>query len=574
MEDEVARLKKRLERERSARNQAEQLLEKISIELYNSNQALKILAENLENQVQERTKELEKALYNAETATRAKSLFLANMSHEIRTPLNAILGLSYLIRQDIYDPQQVGQLDKIISAAKYLLSIINDVLDLSKIEADRLELDLAPMLVNTSVSNIFGMLEERAKEKDLDLVSFIDPRLVNLPLLGDRLRIDQVLINFLSNAIKFSERGRISLRILVCSVEDDNFVLRFEVEDNGVGISLDNQKRIFDAFEQADIITARLHGGTGLGLTICRKIALMMDGDIGVNSTLGQGSTFWFTAKLKRSWENYLSQELAQTAQLQAESKILLVEDNKINQVVAKGLLSKWQLHVDVATDGLQAVQMVQANDEYQLILMDMQMPVMDGLEATRHIRQLDIGQTVPIIALTANAFAENRQACLAAGMNGFISKPVEPEKLHQELIRWLPLTSDFENKPPTTKEKSYQLLSIDTARGLSYFDGDWLEYEDMLATFVAEYRDEADKIAAMFVSGDYAAIELTAHSIKGIALMLGMEVLSDHAKTLELNCRNFTQSDSLSLAIDELRLELGQVLHEIAVLNDIRRGK
>ncbi len=574
MEDEVARLKKRLERERSARNQAEQLLEKISIELYNSNQALKILAENLENQVQERTKELEKALYNAETATRAKSLFLANMSHEIRTPLNAILGLSYLIRQDIYDPQQVGQLDKIISAAKYLLSIINDVLDLSKIEADRLELDLAPMLVNTSVSNIFGMLEERAKEKDLDLVSFIDPRLVNLPLLGDRLRIDQVLINFLSNAIKFSERGRISLRILVCSVEDDNFVLRFEVEDNGVGISLDNQKRIFDAFEQADIITARLHGGTGLGLTICRKIALMMDGDIGVNSTLGQGSTFWFTAKLKRSRENYLSQELAQTAQLQAESKILLVEDNKINQVVAKGLLSKWQLHVDVATDGLQAVQMVQANDEYQLILMDMQMPVMDGLEATRHIRQLDIGQTVPIIALTANAFAENRQACLAAGMNGFISKPVEPEKLHQELIRWLPLTSDFENKPPTTKEKSYQLLSIDTARGLSYFDGDWLEYEDMLATFVAEYRDEADKIAAMFVSGDYAAIELTAHSIKGIALMLGMEVLSDHAKTLELNCRNFTQSDSLSLAIDELRLELGQVLHEIAVLNDIRRGK
>ena len=570
MGDEVERLYKRLERERSARKQAEQLLEKKSIELYNSNQSLKILAENLEQQVQERTKELEKALSNAESATRAKSSFLANMSHEIRTPLNAILGLSYLIRQDTYDSHQVNQLDKVISAARYLLNIINDILDLSKIEAERLELDIAPMLLNQSVGNIFSMLEERAKEKSLKLVSFIDPQLVDLPLLGDRLRIDQVLINFLGNAIKFSEHGVIKLRITICSVQDDNYLLRFEVVDNGIGISLENQQRIFDAFEQADIITTRLHGGTGLGLAICSKLAGLMDGDIGVNSALGQGSTFWFTARLKRSHEKYLVQELVQTALLQPDSRILLVEDNKINQVVAKGLLHKWQLNVDVAADGQQAVILVQSN-EYHLILMDMQMPVMDGLEATRLIRQLESGKTVPIIALTANAFAENRQACHSAGMNSFITKPIEPEKLYQELIRWLPTTTGSENNEQISADEAYQLVSIDTSQGLKFFEGDWAEYEAMLEMFVNEYQDATVKMSAMLVAGDLATIELTAHSIKSIGLMLGMAALSDHAKILELSCKNFTPFANLSSAIEAMTQELTAVLKEIAVLKNIR---
>jgi len=564
MRSETDRLNTRIERERRARKEAERLLEMKSLELYNANLALKALAANLEAQVKERTKELEIALFNAESATRAKTLFLANMSHEIRTPLNAVLGFSHLLRQDIFDAAHANKLDKIIAAAKHLLGIINDVLDLSKIEADQLELVETAIFIQTSVDNLLSMMDERVTAKGLHLLSLVDPRLMDLPLVGDQLRIDQVLLNFLSNAIKFTDHGAIKLTVSIIKEAMDDVEVHFEVKDNGIGIDLDNQNRIFEAFEQAEATTARMHGGTGLGLTICRKLALMMGGDIGVTSALGQGSTFWFTAKLRRAQERpSLEEETLENTLLRQEAKVLLVEDNKTNQEVALGQLVKWKLNVDVADHGLQAIEMLKTQD-YDLILMDMQMLVMGGLEATRCIREMDSGKTVPILAMTANAFTDDRLQCEAAGMNGFITKPVEPERLYKELARWLPITMATDHTQSSTTKASTELLHIDTAKGLRYFAGDWSDYVYMLEQFINQYRQEAENVQILLAAGDHKGMERNAHSIKSIALMLGMQILAEQAQQLESANRDLLSTESLKPIIDEMLNEMALIFDEI----------
>ncbi len=404
---------------------------------------------HLESLVQQRTADLQEANGKlahakeaAESANLAKSAFLANMSHEIRTPLNAITGMAYLIRRAGVTAQQKERLDRIETAGQHLLEIINAVLDLSKIEAEKFILEEADLRLEGIVANVVSMLSEKARAKGLQLVE--ENNCLPGYFRGDPTRLQQALLNLVSNALKFTERGCVILRTS-CHEEADGSVLAcFEVEDTGIGIAPEVMSKLFSAFEQADTSTTRRYGGTGLGLAITQKLARLMGGDAGVDSQPGVGSTFWFSARLSKSLA--VRQESLPSPQGSAESRlavdypgrrILLVEDECINRELALELLGDVGLYVEVARDGVEALELA-GSRLYDLILMDMQMPRMDGLEATRCIRQLPEGGAIPIVAMTANAFAEDKARCKEAGMDDFIAKPFDPEVLFAIVLKWL----------------------------------------------------------------------------------------------------------------------------------------
>ncbi len=384
----------------------------------------------------------------AESANRAKSAFLANMSHEIRTPLNAIIGLANILRRGQVDPRQAELLVKIDHSALHLLTVINDVLDLSKIEAEKLELQLSDFDLGEVVANIASMMQERAAAKGLKLTVSCDP--IGYRVRGDMTRFTQALLNLTSNAIKFTDAGLVAVRIGKLDERGGKIQVRAEVADSGIGIAPDILPRLFAPFEQADASTTRRYGGTGLGLAITKRLAELMGGESGASSEVGAGSTFWFTAWLEQGASGEAGgRPEAGTVTAEAAvrrdflgSPVLLVEDEPINREVATTFLEEAGLAVTGVADGAEAL--AQAGEHrFALVLMDMQMPVMDGLEATRRIRQLPGWEKTPIIAMTANAFAEDRRRCLVAGMDDFVSKPFDPDSLFVTLHRWLTVGRD-----------------------------------------------------------------------------------------------------------------------------------
>jgi signal transduction histidine kinase/CheY-like chemotaxis protein len=422
--------------------------------------------QHLEIQIAMRTSELVLAKTHAEAASRAKSTFLSNMSHELRTPMSGVMGMVDMALRRATDPQQIGWLNKSKSSAQHLLAVINDILDISKIEADRLTLEAIDFQFGQVLENVISLMSVTAQEKQIKLLVDLDPEVPRNVFLGDPLRLGQILINLTGNALKFTEHGSITIKARQLEESSDGVLMRIEVSDTGIGIAPENQQRLFVAFEQADGSMTRKYGGTGLGLAITKRLVHLMGGEIGVTSTPGQGSTFWFNVWLGKGHANNGTVLPAPTftgtpaaERLLDEysgTRILLVEDEPINREISLGLLEDAGLVVDLADDGLQAVALAKQN-AYALILMDMQMPHMNGTDATMAIRALPGYAETPILAMTANAFDEDRQICLDSGMNDHIAKPVDSTVLYETLLAWL----EKRGQPAAAKNETFVAASL-----------------------------------------------------------------------------------------------------------------
>lgn len=637
--------------------------------------------------------ELRRAKAEAEAASRAKSEFLSNMSHEIRTPMNAIIGFAHLLRQGLQDSRQQDQVGRITDAAHHLLNIINDILDLSKIEAGKIELEQGDIVVERVVERVWALVRDKAEAKGLELL--VDLHELPPVLLGDELRLSQILLNFASNAVKFTEAGHIVLSGRVARRTAQGLVARFEVADTGIGIAPEQQAQLFQPFQQADASTTRRYGGTGLGLSICHRLAGLMGGEVGVESAPGEGSVFWVEVPVGEAPDAAPAGEVSQlagrralvvddvpealesmagtlrslglvvtatgcgeealtrlteadvagtpfevvlvdwlmpgmdglelgrrlaglplarrplcllvSAEAEAVSpataaqsgyegvlgkpllpsrlaaallasavpapgraapprfpgrRVLLVEDNAVNEEVATALLEDVGLLVEVARDGAEAVKRA-ATADYDLILMDVQMPVMDGRAATRAIRDLPRHARTPILAMTANAFLEDRRASLEAGMNDHLVKPVNPAALHGALARWLPAEPDGAVAPMPAAAALPVVAGLDMAAGLKASNGQPRLYRRVLEIFLNS--TEIVPLRAALAAGDAPAARRAAHSLKGAAATIGAASLRDAAGALEAALAEGAALEGLEPRAAALEVELAALKSRLA---------
>jgi hemerythrin-like metal-binding protein len=511
----------------------------------------------------------------AEAANRSKSDFLARMSHEIRTPMNGIIGLAHLALAGDLSAKSRGHVETILRSGQNLMGILNDILDFSKIEAGRLVIETVEFDLTSLVDNTVATGSGVAEAKGIDFVVQFGEG-VPRHLVGDPLRIGQALLNYINNAIKFTEHGKIVVAIEADDLGECDVLLRFSVADTGIGLTAEQQSVLFQSFRQADVSTTRKFGGTGLGLAIAKQLASLMGGEVGVDSVIGQGSTFWFTARLRMAGEAADSAATAPVGvstmtrprssqtptsdySLLRGTRVLLAEDDRTNQMVAVGLLEAAGMHVDIAADGASAVAMVDAND-YEIVLMDMQMPQMDGLAATVRIREKKKPADLPIVAMTANSMRSHVEACLAAGMNDFISKPFEPTRLYAVIHKWVTGLGDTLSAESTIDDEMMgsklrlpsAIDGLDLRAGLRRLMGMKGLYVDTLRSFVAQKADIVARIRQFITAGDIGSAAREVHTLKGLARTIEAKEIDELATATETALRS-TNTENGVVLLDQL---------------------